>query len=92
MSRPELVAPPEIVRCRFPISNELPFKFTFDVVQYYGDIEAKKYTNKCVHPPRPLRQTPMIATQLAHTTDPGGHDLPSTRAPQSPSGRTRFPP
>lgn len=48
MSRPELQAPPEIVRgfAYRPFLNYTHGRRTHP--QYYGDIEAKKYTNKCV--------------------------------------------
>jgi len=45
MSRPELQAPPEIVRC---LSTSFDTRSLNDTSQYYGDTEAAKYTNKYV--------------------------------------------
>ena len=47
MSRPELVAPPEIVGLSCPI-HSFQTEDQSTPAQYYGDIEAKKYTNKYV--------------------------------------------
>ena len=44
MSRPELIAPPEIVGWLYTL-----FIFITNLIhveQYYGDTESKKYTNK----------------------------------------------
>ena len=83
MSRPELIAPPEMVSIfiyRYNMSTK------FSVSQYYGDTEAKKYTNKRVSSYVPRGNLLSEHFKHAYTTDSSRHDIQSTRTAEFTAG------